>query len=80
MSGFHCYIDRSSLMVKTDQTECETTAEPNEAIDGPDSGYDIVVDDDTVSHELFNNQQGRQSICMLIGDFERKGNSFTRKK
>lgn len=43
-------------MVKTDQTNCETTAEPNEAIDGPDSGYDIVVDDDTVSHELFNNQ------------------------
>lgn len=70
MSGFRCYIDRSSLMVKTDQTECETTAEPNEAIDGPDSGYDIVVDDDTVSHELFNNQQGKQYIH--IGDFQRK--------
>lgn len=52
-------------MVKTDQTNCETTAEPNEAIDGPDSGYDIVVDDDTVSHELFNNQ-GMESSAFVF--------------
>lgn len=43
-----------SFFVKTDQTNCETTAEPDEAIDAPDTGYDIVVDDDTVSSELLN--------------------------
>lgn len=37
------------------------TGEPDEAIDGPDDGYDIVVDDDTVGSELVNNQYGHES-------------------
>lgn len=35
--------------------------EPDEAIDGPDSGYDIVVDDETVNSELLNNQYGHDN-------------------
>lgn len=35
--------------------------EPDEAIDGPDSGYDIVVDDETVEGELLNNQYGHDN-------------------
>lgn len=44
-----------TFFVKTDQSNCETVADAEEAEDVPDSGYDIVVDDDTVSHELLNN-------------------------
>lgn len=44
-----------TFFVKTDQNNCETTADAEEAEDIPDSGYDIVVDDDTVSTDLFNN-------------------------
>lgn len=31
----------------------------DEAIDGPDSGYDITVDDETVDSELLDNQHGQ---------------------
>lgn len=44
------------FFVKTDQTNCETEPEAQEAEDVSDSGYDIVVDDETVSSELLNNQ------------------------
>lgn len=44
------------FFVKTDQINCETEPEAQEAEDVPDSGYDIVVDDETVSSELLNNQ------------------------
>lgn len=44
------------FFVKTDQVNCETEPEAQEAEDVPDSGYDIVVDDETVSSELLNNQ------------------------
>lgn len=37
------------------------SGEPDEAIDGPDSGYDIVVDDETVEGELLNNQYGHDN-------------------
>lgn len=45
-----------TFFVKTDQTKCETEAAPEEAVDAPDTGYDIVVDDDTVAQELYDNQ------------------------
>lgn len=44
-----------TFFVKTDQQNCETTAEADEAVDAADSGYDVVVDDDTVAEELLNN-------------------------
>lgn len=44
------------FFVKTDQINCETEPEAQEAEDVSDSGYDIVVDDETVSSELLNNQ------------------------
>lgn len=37
------------------------SGDPDEAIDGPDSGYDIVVDDETVGSELVNNQYGHDN-------------------
>lgn len=45
-----------TFFVKTDQENCETKGEAEEAEDTSSSGYDIVVDDDTVEGELFNNQ------------------------
>ncbi|XP_055303086.1 uncharacterized protein LOC129568806 [Sitodiplosis mosellana] len=50
-----------TFFVKTDQTNCETEGDVEEAIDGPDSGYDIVVDDETVGSELVNNQYGHDN-------------------
>lgn len=44
-----------TFFVKTDQQNCETTADADEAVDAADSGYDVVVDDDTVAEELLNN-------------------------
>lgn len=46
-----------TFFVKTDQTDCETEAPPEEAAEEPTNpGYDIVVDDDTVVGELYDNQ------------------------
>lgn len=48
-----------TFFVKTDQTDCETKGAAEEAADdNSNSGYDIVVDDDTVSDELFVNHYG----------------------
>lgn len=48
-----------TFFVNTDQTDCETKGAAEEADDEPpSSNYDIVVDDDTVTDELFVNHYG----------------------
>lgn len=52
-----------TFFVNTDQTDCETKGAAEEADDeNPNSGYDIVVDDDTVADELFVNHYGNVPI------------------
>lgn len=47
------------FFVKTDQTNCETEPEAQEAEDVSESGYDIIVDDETVSAELMNDNDNQ---------------------
>lgn len=48
-----------TFFVNTDQADCETKGDAEEADDEtPNSSYDIVVDDDTLADELFVNHYG----------------------
>lgn len=50
-----------TFFVNTDQNDCETKGQAEEAADeAVDSGYDIVVNDQTIAEELFNNNYGSQ--------------------
>lgn len=43
-----------TFFVKTDQTNCVTEAEPEEADENNNPGFDIVVDDEEVLNEYYN--------------------------
>lgn len=43
-----------TFFVKTDQINCVTEAEPEEADEEANPGYDIVVDDEEVLNEYYN--------------------------
>lgn len=49
------------FFVKTDQTNCETEPEAQEAEEVSESGYDIIVDDETVSAEQMDNNNQEDS-------------------
>lgn len=70
-----------TFFVKTDQTDCETLAPAEEAEDtSNNSGYDIVVDDQAVAQELYENDEVQADNGYYKKKTDLKSNDAAEKK